>query len=209
MKYLIQPTYTDSPVSWNAISDLSIDHYLWLDNGYKPTVKVKLMYTSERIHLHYSVYEANPTITYRTINEPVCKDSCVEFFFQPLPESDPRYLNFELNAAGNLLLKLGTNRFDRTYLLDVDSALFLIHASPECYDRITKMPYWQLEFSIPFRWIQTIFPDFSPEAGRKICANFYKCGDHTPIPHYGCWNRVTSSVPDFHRSCDFGELELG
>lgn len=183
MKYLIQPRDRDYPISWNGIPALTIDHYLWLDNGYTPTVKAKLMYTSECIQLHYNIYEANPTILYHTMNEPVFKDSCVEFFFQPLPESDPRYLNFEMNAAGTLLLKLGSDRNDRTYLQDVDPALFLIHTSTGCYDSIADMPYWQLEISIPFNWIQAMFPDFRPEAGRTFRANFYKCGDETPLPH--------------------------
>ncbi|KRE73822.1 carbohydrate-binding family 9-like protein [Paenibacillus sp. Soil750] len=209
MKYLIQPRDTVCPISWNGTPELAIDHYFWLDNGYTPTVKAKLLYTSECIHLHYNIYEANPTILYHTMNEPVFKDSCVEFFFQPLPESDPRYLNFEMNAAGTLLLKLGSDRNDRTYLQNVDPALFLIHTSTGCYDPIANMSYWQLEISIPFDWIQTMFPDFRPETGRTFRANFYKCGDETPLPHYGCWNRITSSVPDFHRSCDFGELEFG
>jgi hypothetical protein len=154
MKYLIQLRDTVCPVSWNGIPELAIDHYLWLDNGYAPTVNAKLMYTSECIHLHYNIYEVNPTVLYYSMNEPVFKDSCVEFFFQPLPESDPRYLNFEMNAAGTLLLKLGSDRNDRTYLQNVDPALFLIHTSTGCYDSIADMTYWQLDISIPFDWIQ-------------------------------------------------------
>ncbi|MDT3424944.1 hypothetical protein J2Z22_000457 [Paenibacillus forsythiae] len=38
--------------------------------------------------------------------------------------------------------------------------------------------------------------------------NFYKCGDETPIPHYGCWSMVNSASPDYHLSRCFWELVL-
>lgn len=94
-------------ILWDNVSELSVSHYQWLDNGYAPEVKAALAYTSGRLHLQFRIYESMPKVSYYTPNEPVCKDSCVEFFVQPLPDSDPRYVNFELNAAGTLLLKLG------------------------------------------------------------------------------------------------------
>ncbi|MGG1514926.1 carbohydrate-binding family 9-like protein [Paenibacillus oryzisoli] len=207
--YRVARLEPDCPDPWDRIQALSIAHYLWLDNGCTPEVSVKLYYTSERLYLQYTVYEDDPKIQYHAMNDPVCKDSCVEFFFQPLPESDPRYLNFELNAAGTLMLKIGHDRHDRTALPNATPGLFDIHAATGCFDPTSASSYWQLAFSIPFGWLQTIFPDFRIESGRKFRGNFYKCGDTTPTPHYGSWHRVTSPVPDFHRSCDFGDLELG
>ncbi|WP_025700605.1 carbohydrate-binding family 9-like protein [Paenibacillus forsythiae] len=51
-------------------------------------------------------------------NAPVYTDSCVELFMQPLPGSDPRYLNFECNAGGALLLQIGEGRENRLALTD-------------------------------------------------------------------------------------------
>ena len=38
--------------------------------------------------------------------------------------------------------------------------------------------------------------------------NFYKCGDDTKYPHFGCWNEVVWEEPDFHRPECFGDLIL-
>lgn len=196
------PLHADStPIPWETIAPVRLEHYLWLDNGYAPEVKAALCWTPERLHVRFTVRETNPVVRYRKINEPVYKDSCVEFFVQPCPGADPRYLNFELNAAGTLLLKLGANREDRLFLEDYEPGLFRILPSDQ-----TRSPrdFWTLELSIPWEWLQGLFPEFHPERGRTFRGNLYKCGDETPLPHYGCWSRVTSGTPDFHRSCDFG-----
>ena len=40
------------------------------------------------------------TIKYTHFNDPVFKDSCVEFFFNPFPEHREEYFNIEFNAIG-------------------------------------------------------------------------------------------------------------
>jgi hypothetical protein len=69
--------------------------------------------------------------------------------------------------------------------------------------------FWELQFRIPFSWLVACFPNFLPQPGTRMRGNLYKCGDETAFPHYGAWSRVASPTPDFHRSCDFGELLLG
>ncbi|MDQ1914472.1 carbohydrate-binding family 9-like protein [Paenibacillus sp. GD4] len=196
-------------ILWDNVSELSVSHYQWLDNGYAPEVKAALAYTSGRLHLQFRIYESMPKVSYYTPNEPVCKDSCVEFFVQPLPDSDPRYVNFELNAAGTLLLKLGENRHDRIFLEEPEPDAFRIRTMTECKDPIDGRDYWLVSLSIPFAWLQSLFPSFQPKPGHRLRGNLYKCGDETPLPHFGSWSPVTSDRPDFHRSCDFGDLVLG
>jgi hypothetical protein len=211
------------PQTWEGLEPFSLDHYLWTDNKCAPEVQVKLYYTEERLHARFKVFEDNPLIRYYNPNEPVYRDSCVEFFLQPLPDSDPRYLNFEFNAAGTLLLEIGENRNGRRTLCESERAeLFGIRAEAGLQTELLDdgpevgltapdscRKYWELEFSIPFGWLRTMFPDFLPEAGCSFRGNFFKCGEDMLHPHYGTWNRVTSASPDFHRSCDFGILVLG
>jgi hypothetical protein len=209
---IVKENLNESPASavWPNVEPLYIRNYMWMNNGYMPEASVKLFYTDEHLHLLYRVYEDNPTISYFHRNKPVYKDSCVEFFFQPLPEEDPRYLNFEFNAAGTLLLGLGEGRSGRVSPEYPNCNFFSIRTS-NGHDNpgIKGEGYWELEFSIPFAWLQSIFPAFNPVAAKNLRGNFYKCGDETPFPHYGCWNLVTSPNPDFHRSMDFGDLILG
>ncbi|WP_269636734.1 carbohydrate-binding family 9-like protein [Paenibacillus forsythiae] len=61
---------------------------------------------------------------------------------------------------------------------------------------------------MPFKWLQRRFPGFEAKSGVTFPGNFYKCGDETPIPHYGCWSMVNSASPDYHLSRCFWELVL-
>lgn len=192
---------------WNNIRPLHINHYLWEDNGYKPEVEVRLYYTAEHLFVQFRTYETNPTITYYQMNEDVFKDSCVEFFVQPSPDMDERYLNFETNAAGTLLLGLGAGR-KRNRLTNVDPSLFDIQTTTGLQDADTGKVYWKLEYAIPFAFVKQHFPDFEAKKGAKLRANFYKCGEDVPEPHFGCWNLIESDQPDFHVSQFFGHLVL-
>ncbi|NGM82903.1 hypothetical protein G5B47_10805 [Paenibacillus sp. 7124] len=190
---------------WEDITPLSVDEYLWLDSGYTPKVEVRLYYTAGRLHIRFKVYEKDPLVRYKEQNDPVYTDSCAEFFMQPLPGSDPRYLNFEFNAAATILLQIGEGRENRTTLSD-SPAIFQIETAVNRVDEHSGATYWELSFSIPFDWLQSRFPGFKAEPGQAIRGNFYKCGDETPVPHYGCWNRVDSASPDYHQNGFFGEL---
>jgi hypothetical protein len=44
--------------------------------------------------------------------------------------------------------------------------------------------------------------------GKKCRANFYKCGDDLPEPHFLAWNMINTEEPDFHRPEFFGTLEF-
>lgn len=202
--FIIPPS--DAPME--TLAPLFLDHYLWLDNGYRPEVQARLAYDSEALRVHFKTYEEKPLIRYTLPNDPVYKDSCAELFLQPVPHEDGRYLNFELNAAGTLLLGLGENRV-RSYLQEAGSPLFSIEAAVGRVDPGDGRKFWELRFRIPFSWIISYFPSFTPTPGTLMRGNLYKCGDETPLPHYGCWSKVSAPAPDYHRSCDFGELRLG
>ncbi len=177
-----------------------------------PQTEVRLWQSKTGLHIGFRVWETNPRTEWRQHNEPVYKDSCVEFFLQPCPGSDPRYINFEMNAAGTLLLQIGSDRNDRQFL-DPDGfyrfAIQVSGASLPQEQGHPPEPYWQVDYTIPFEWLTSLFPDFRPGPGWEMGGNFYKCGDETASPHYGSWSPVTSAQPDFHRSCDFGLLVLG
>jgi len=41
--------------------------------------------------------------------------------------------------------------------------------------------------------------EFVNPQGRLFKANFYKCGDELPLPHYLSWNPIYTETPDFYR----------
>lgn len=194
---------------WEGISPINIDNFPWNENNYMPRVEAKICYTDSHFHVYFKVYEKKIRAVYTNMNDPVCRDSCVEFFFNPNPEDDDKYLNFEINVIGNLLLGLGRERSDRVCLNGFSPELFKIQSSVS-RDKVNNYnsDFWTIEYSIPFTFIEKYYGKVRFVSGQKIAANFYKCGDDTEYPHYGCWNPIVNEVPDFHRPEFFGTLIL-
>jgi len=197
-----------SAAAWNAIEPITLDNHMWPTNDYFPRVEVRSYYSDDALHIQFRAFEENPKITFYSYNDSVCKDSCVEFFVQPTPATDSRYLNFEFNAAGTLLLGLATGRGDIALVEGLDTEMFQIQPATGLTDAASGQTYWSLEFRIPFDFLRGLFSDFRAESGAVMRGNFYKCGDETQFEHYVTWHPMTSEVPDFHVSADFGEIRF-
>ncbi|MBE3111460.1 MAG: hypothetical protein IMZ46_13310 [Acidobacteria bacterium] len=216
----LRPSYTILPVDaefvpgaadapWAAIPSLQIDHYLWLGNGYRPPVEVKLCYSRSSLHVRFRVGERRVRVKYVKFQDPVYKDSCVEFFIDAFPESRQGYVNFETNAAGTLLAAFGPDRNNRKPLWPEDLSGFDVVSSigGPC-DGEHGGDIWTLEYKVPLALFLKIYgQEVLP--GHRATANFYKCGDETEVPHYGAWNPVDTPSPDFHRPEFFGEIVFG
>lgn len=193
------------PKDWKFAPEIIVANYLW-NFDYTPKMVANILFDNKAIYIRMQAFEPYITVKYQNFNENVFKDSCMEFFFQPLIETDGRYFNFEINPIGVPLVGLGEGR-KRIRLTDIDPTIFHIEHSitVENLSRYDGKS-WQIQFMIPFTFIMKYFPDFKLKPSLLCRGNFYKCGDETKFPHWGSWNPVTSAQPDFHRSQDFGEL---
>jgi hypothetical protein len=196
-----------SKAEWQSITPLFVAEQQWIIAEHKPEVQARLLYTTEALHIQFIVFESEPLSRYTRHGDPVYEDSCVEFFFQPLPATDERYFNFELNSKGTLLLEVGGEQ-QRQRIIPDDCSLFNIHAATGLLDPANGQLYWELSYSIPFSFISQYFPAFQASSGTRLRGNFYKCGDRTQIPHYLSWRPVQSATPNYHQCSFFGELIL-
>ncbi len=185
----------ESPL-WQKAEEAAIDQFAW-DNGtgYRPHTTARLLASRGGISVLFTTDEAPLTARYTQNNEDVWCDSCVEFFIQPNPE-DPRYLNFEMNSRGALLLGLGTHTDDRT-LLDFDAKRFRIQ--PKVQNGV-----WTHRLYVPFDFLRQHFEKIEP----AFRGNLFKCGDETEHPHFGSWSPITWPEPQFHLSQFFGTFML-
>jgi hypothetical protein len=191
-EYEIQPLERDfsppgEPALWQAVPALTIDNYLWLDNGYQ-------------------VFEKRVRIQYLEFQDPVWKDSCVEFFIDPFPEKERGYINIETNAAGAMLIAFGPDRETRTPIPREDLPGLEIATSVQ--GRIEGehgADYWTLSYRLPLGLFEKYYGSVVTP-GRQARANFYKCGDEIDPPHFGAWNPVLVAEPDFHRPEFFGRV---
>jgi len=202
-----RPGGPDGP--WNELAALAVDNYLWLANSYRPPVEARLCYSRLYLYVMFRVGERRVRVRYAKFQDPVYKDSCVEFFVDAFPETRLGYVNFETNAAGTLLAAFGPDRTHRKPLGPEDLAGFEAAASvPGPLDGEHGAEAWTLAYRVPLALFRRIYGQ-EVRSGHRAAANFYKCGDETEAPHYGAWSRVETSAPDFHRPEYFGELIFG
>lgn len=199
----------DAAVPWDAITPLAVGHYLWLDNGYRPGVEARLCWTPRFLYVRFRVEEKRVLVRFMKFQDPVYKDSCVEFFVDAFPELRRGYVNFETNAMGTLLAAFGPDRSHRTPLWPEDLADYEAAASVRHpVEGEHGADSWTLEYRLPIGLFRKLYGE-EIVAGHRAAANFYKCGDETEVPHYGAWSPVGTPSPDFHQPKFFGELVFG
>lgn len=154
------------------------------------------------IALKYYVREPFSKPVYFNTNDPVYKDSCVEFFIGFNKEA--AYYNFEFNNAGTCLLGFGSGR-ERTYL----PKPIIEQIS---YNRSFKstgteaLIHWELTLVIPFPVF--CYHSINRFEGPSCRGNFFKCGDDLPAPHYLAWNNIVADRPNFHLPEFFGSIDF-
>lgn len=193
----------ESTVFFSRIPSHSIQEVAWEEFPYLPFVKFKIAYSTDAVLLEYNVVEKDVLTRYKNINDPVYKDSCVEFF---ISFDHKHYYNFEFNSIGTALVGYGTS--------DKESRLRL---PEELIKKIEVIPVarqensegnneWTLQLKIPFElFLQDTIDSLK---GTKAWANFYKCGDDLPEPHFVSWSRICAEEPNFHLPEYFGEIEF-
>lgn len=195
------PAYMIARVSgepdWSAIPSLPIDRVLWTeDAGIRAAGQ--LCCDGEKLYVHLRAVEKEIRAENTAPLSPVWEDSCLEFFFRfPAAES---YFNFEVNPNGCFCLQFGPSRAERTSLVPEDAAALFAIRTARTEDG------WELFYRIPLAFLRRFLPDCAFRG--ELRANFFKCGDRTPRPHYLSWAPVASETPDFHRPQDFGLLRF-
>ena len=175
--------------------------YPWDINGYCPRTEFHLNVDSNGFIIRAIVTEHNPRREETQNQGQICQDSCVEWFVNFLPDKCDRYFNFEVNPNGAVYASFRKDRFDYSFLSESDIQSLDI-STTVCRD------VWEVQYKVPFSLIRKYIPNYHFVEGMRIKANFYKCGDLMPFPHYGVWNAFSIDEPDFHRPEFFGDIVL-
>lgn len=193
MKKSYKIVYMDRP-NWEKIQSVELSHTGWLHPS-DISAKAQMCYNNSTIFVRLQAEERHIRAKLSDPLDRICDDSCMEFFFAPIP-NDNRFFNFEWNPLGALYLGFSTGR--KLHVRQIISDVNFIF-SPQPFNTENG---WGIEFEIPVRFIQLYMPEF--EIGKDAEGNFYKCGDKTKTPHYLAWSPLSCNKPDFHRRQDFG-----
>ena len=185
---------------WDRVPEAAIACWPWGCPEAPPVAFARAVWNRNGLYFLLEAEEKDPRRTVRRFCGPVCTDSCLEVFFLPVPDSDPRYLNLEANALGTSYMNLRTCRNDPEVFAEPPQGIRVL---PRLLpDR------WQVQFSVSSAFLASCFPSFAPATGMRMRGNFYKCGDDTEMPHWGCWAWVNAPQPDFHRPECFADWQL-
>lgn len=172
-----------------------IDDYPW-GGYYAPDARANVVHDESGLWVTMFAKEETVSAHETQFGGAVCRDSCLEFFFNPAPEKQDKYINIETNPRGTMHIGVGAGRQNRTVL----------SVMPEM--RLSRTGHtggaWAIRYYVPFALMKEL-TGFEHEAVMK--GNFYKC-DETIHPHFGTWAPVSAPMPDFHRPEYFGELIL-
>lgn len=197
---------------WSGIESLNIDVNAGQASDKDPRTQAKIAYDQENIYVIFRVEDSHIKAVYQNYQDPVCRDSCVEFFFNPSVDPANGYFNFEINCGGTLLLYHQLERDDpnrRVVDLSDCEEVEIGHSMPKIVDpEITEPTVWTIEYAIPLRILRRYANVQNPGPGVKWLGNLYKCGDGTSHPHWITWSPMQTERPDFHRPEFFGELNF-
>ena len=197
-EYLIQ--YCKGEPDWASMPTLKIE-----DCHEKEPVNVEAFaqigYNDEALLVHLWVNADEIRAEERGPMAQPCCDSCLEFFFSPIP-GDNRYFNIEFNSIGTLYLGVGSCIDD------------LLRLHPERDGNILKPDIrkteggWEIFYTVPYELIRRIFPTFEAVPGMQIRANCFTCSDLAKQPYHISWNPVTADPFNFHHTPSFGLMVL-
>ena len=185
--------------------EAAIDQVNWKSDFPKSLpVTVRVAHDGERLYLYYIVTGEAIRAENRKDFGSVWEDSCVEFFMQR--EGEKIYRNFECNVLGVLLAAQHETREKAVQLTREVQSVFRHSTICHRYEEGRQVSDWTMYLEIPKEVMG--FAEHESLAGQKIRANFYKCGDKTPEPHFLSWSSIDLPSPNFHVSRFFGILEL-
>lgn len=212
------PRLADIPATpldprWEVLPRLAVASFLPIGSTHRPAVHVQLGHSGDHLHLRFSVQDRYVLSRATDFNAMVCKDSCVEFFFEPVPGLG--YFNLEMNAGGTPLCFHITDArrvpdgFAAFEKLNADElgAIAIAGTLPRTVDPEIATPLdWALCAHIPLA-------PFARRLGRALPVpglwrgNFFKCADESSHPHWGSWAPLGEEL-NFHQPERFGVIEL-
>lgn len=205
-------TAWDAP-AWAAAAELAIASFHPRSSDHRPRVAVRLGHDGTALHLLF--HFDGELVASRELhpNGDVYRDTCLEFFVEPLPGRG--YFNLECNAGGTLHCRhirdprrVGDGFADAEFLrADELAGIGVATTLPRTVDpeRSGRLA-WTLALRIPFAvYAARLGAAVGP--GQAWRGNLFTCAEAVSRPHWASWSPV-GEVLNFHVPERFGTLRL-
>lgn len=214
MKKINVPQIVPADTTANVLEEIfaslpahTIDCCNWpKDYPYTPKATFKLFHDGKKLYIKFDVTENDiHTLVTEDFGQ-VWTDPCVEFFVSP--EGNLDYYNFECTCIGKMLMAWHPEKEakENAPITLLDTIERIPSLGKENFPMRSGENSWSIIEIIP---VETLFRSgIDSWSGKTMRANFYKCGDNLPTPHFISWNAIDWPEPSFHRPEFFGELNF-
>lgn len=213
----LDPVLGVAPEGWACAETGAIGFWHRKSKKIRPATFFRALYDDENVYVRFDVMDSYVKMVSSKLNDPVCEDSCVEFFIQP--KGTKTYFNFEINGGGTMLLyklidptfvrRNGKRTFAKFEPVPAEWAekVEIAHSLPKTMPSPMTQPVaWTVAFRIPFAlFSHCLGKNCSVKKGDAWHGNFFKCGGSE---HYGMWCDVGEKL-NFHQPDRFGRIVFG
>lgn len=197
--------FTSEP-EWDRVPVASIDSFHWEKEIFvRPRSYAKLCAVEGKgIFVKMWSFEKDVRAVFENRDDPVYRDSCLEFFLCPVEGSAVPYINFEMNSKGVLLSEFGSGRGSaRKKIASLSSEIPSVTAFSAEENGETA---WGVSLFISEKLLSDLTGKEFKVRPMTLRGNFYKCGDDTPVPHFGAFSPVGPVEKGFHNPDMFANL---
>lgn len=221
MQYVVHrasasPTLADpwsSEDVWATADVAEVRHFHAKSSDHRPVTRCKVMHHENALHVAFQVQDRYVRCVHERYQDMVSRDSCVEFFIEPMPGRG--YFNFEWNCGGAMLLYFiedptrVPDAFFRKFT-PVPAAIAgrvrtTTSLPPRVEPEITEPVTWTLRSVIPVGLFGEFLGPLGDLSGQRWRGNFFKCGDQTSHPHWASWSPI-GEVLRFHQPQFFAPI---
>lgn len=171
---------------------------------YTPEAAFRIFHDGKNVYIKFTVTENDIKAAVTEDQGRTWTDPCVEFFVSPQGNLD--YYNFECTCIGKLLLAWhpADAPKEAADMNVINSVKRFPSLGTEPFELRKGEHSWSVIEIIPATALfRSGIESFD---GKEMGANFYKCGDELPTPHFLSWNPIEWAEPSFHRPEQFGKL---
>lgn len=195
--------------------ELEVASFHSKSSDHRPITHARLVHDGAALRVSFRVQDRYVRAVREAYQDLVSRDSCVEFFVQPM--AGRGYFNFEWNCGGTMLLFYVEDParvpgdFFRKYsvvpselggLVRVETSL-PSRVDPEIEQPVT----WTLDATIPLAVFEAYLGPLGPLSGQTWRGNFFKCAEEVSKPHWASWSPIGEQLR-FHQPDRFGDLFL-
>ena len=164
---------------WKEMAPLNLSEFMGDKPEHFPQTQAKIAYDDSSIFVIFRVADQYIRAIHDKNQDPVYKDSCVEFFFSPGEDSNEGYFNLEMNCGGTILFHhqkkpgIGSKLIITPHIDQIEVAHSLPKiVNPEIEKRITWVVEYRIPFSVLTDYHHFSFPKKVP-LRKQVCTQFF------------------------------------